>query len=106
MAWAEGTPVMRFVPMAGAESEVPLNTLRKVVFTPDSVVLIAAEDDARTPMYKYDYQAIVFAENSAQGMETIHGEEVEPNGEKFVRDGRLYIRRDEQVYDILGNKIK
>jgi len=104
--WAEGTPVMRFVPVAGTESEVPLNTLRKVVFTPDSVVLIAAEDGAQTPMYKYDYQAIVFGESSASGMVTVNDEQVEPNGEKFIRDGQLYIRHDEQVYNILGNKIK
>ena len=104
--WAEGTPVMRFVPVAGTESEVPLNTLRKVVFTPDSVVLIAAEDGAQTPMYKYDYQAIVFGESSASGMVTVNDEQIEPNGEKFIRDGQLYIRHDEQVYNILGNKIK
>ena len=38
-AWAEGIPVMRFVPVAGEESEVALNSLQKVVFTPDSTSL-------------------------------------------------------------------
>ena len=102
--WAEGAPVMRFVPVAGTESEVPLNTLRKVVFTPDSVVLIAAADGTATPMYKYDYRAIVFGESSPEGMVTVNGEPVAPNGEKFLQNGVLYIRRDEQVYDVMGRK--
>ena len=36
---AETIRVMRFVPVGGAKSEVAINSLQKVVFTPDSVVL-------------------------------------------------------------------
>jgi len=96
---------MRFVPVAGEESEVALNTLQKVVFTPDSVVLIAAKDGTQTPLYKYDYQAIVFTESSSH--EAIEQATERPlPGMKFIRDGQLFIRLDEQTYDILGNKIK
>ena len=102
---AETIRVMRFVPVAGAESEVALNSLRKVVFTPDSVVLIAAKDGAQTPMYKYDYQAILFAESTTP--EAIEQATMQqPQAVKFIRDGQLFIRLDEQVYNILGNKIQ
>ena len=103
---AETIRVMRFVPVAGEESEVVQNTLQKVVFTRDSVVLIAAKDGARTPMYKYDYQAIVFSESSTTGVVTVSGERLEVSGEKFIKDGQLYIRREGQVYTILGLRIK
>ena len=106
-AWAEGIPVMRFVPVAGEESEVVLNTLRKVVFTPDSVVLIAAKDGAQTPMYKYDYQAIVFSESTNLGIEGVQRtDRFSDSVLKFIKDGQLYIRLDDIIYDILGNKIK
>lgn len=102
---AETTRVMLFVPVAGSESEVALNSLRKVVFTPDSVVLIAAKDGAQTPMYKYDYQAIIFAESTTP--EAIEqATKQQPQAVKFIRDGQLFIRLDEQVYNILGNKIQ
>jgi len=104
---AEGTKVMRFVPMAGEESEVALNTLQKVVFTPDSVVLVAAQDGAQTPMYKYDYQAIVFGESSTPtGVEQVTGDGLPVTGEKFIKEGQIYIRYNGQIYDLLGVKIK
>ena len=97
---------MRFVPVAGEESEVALNTLRKVVFTPDSVVLIAAQDGAQTPMYKYDYQAIIFTESSSPEGLQVTGDGLPVSGEKFIQDGQLYIRHDNIIYNILGNKNK
>ena len=102
---AETIRVLRFVPVAGSESEVAQSSLQKVVFTRDSVVLIAATDEEATPMYKYDYRSIVFAESTPMG------EEPTPNpslkgGEKFIKDGQLFIRRDNIIYDIFGNKIK
>lgn len=103
---AETIRVLRFVPVAGAETEVAQNTLRKVVFTPDSVVLVAAKDGEATPMYKYDYQSILFAESSSEEGLPVTGYGVQVNGEKFIKDGQLFIRLDEQVYNILGNKIK
>ena len=103
---AETIRVLRFVPVAGAESEVAVDSLQKVVFTSDSVVLISATDGEATPMYKYDYQAVLFAESSGP-----EGVEPTPNPslkgwEKFMKDGQLFIRLDEQVYNIFGNKIK
>ena len=97
LAWAEGTPVMRFVPVAGDESEVALNTLQKVVFTQDSVVLIAAKDGAQTPMYKYNYQAIVFTESSSpERLDEVKSKELRVKSEKFIKDGQLYILTKER----------
>lgn len=101
---AETIRVMRFVPVAGAESEVAVNSLRKVVFTPDSVVLIAAKDGEAMPLYKYDYRSILFAESSSEAIE--QPTEHQPQAVKFIRDGQLFIRLDEHVYNLLGNKIQ
>ena len=103
---AETIRILRFVPITGAESEVAVDSLRKVVFTLDSAVLIAAKDGEATPMYKYDYRTIVFEERSIP-----EGVEPTPNlslkgWEKFIKDGQLFIRRDGQVYTIMGIKIK
>lgn len=102
---AETIRVMRFVPVAGSESEVALSSLQKMVFTRDSIVLISAEDGEATPMYKYDYQAILFDESGSTGVEPTPNPSIK-GWEKVIRDGQLFIRRDEQVYTILGNKIK
>ena len=102
---AETIRVLRFVPIAGSESEVAQNSLQKVVFTRDSVVLISALDGEATPMYKYDYQAILFDESGSTGVEPTPTPSLK-GWEKVIRDGQLFIRRDEQEYTILGNKIK
>ena len=104
---AETIRVLRFVPVAGEGSEVPQESLRKVVFTTDSVVLIFATTGEATPMYKYDYQSILFAESSSQDIEEVRSETVSTvRSEKFIKDGQLFIRLDEQVYNILGYKLK
>ena len=104
---ASAQKVMRFVPMAGEESEVALNTLQKVVFTPDSVVLVAAQDGAQTPMYKYDYRAIVLGESaSPTDVEQVTGDGLPVMGEKFIKDGQIYIRIDGEVFNLMGVKIK
>lgn len=102
---AETIRVLRFVPQSGAESEVELSSLQKVVFTQDSVLLVSALDGEATPVYKYDYRSILFAESSSP--ETAEPIAVQhPQTVKFIRNGQLYIRRDEQVFNIFGNKIK
>ena len=102
--YAETLRVMRFVPVAGEESEVELTSLRKVVFTQDSVVLVSAEG-AQTPMYKYDYHAIVFDESgSQQSIDTVPA--FQPQAFKFIHNGQLLIRLDGQVYSIMGLKIR
>ena len=104
---AQTTRVLRFEQVAGSESEVVQSSLQKVVFTRDSVVLIAAADGAATPMYKYDYKAIVFAESSPTEIEEVGSETVSTvSSEKFLRNGQLFIRLDGQVYNIMGLKIK
>jgi len=104
---AQTVRVLRFVPVSGAESEVTQSSLQKVVFTRNSVVLIAAKDGAATPMYKYDYESILFEESSPTELEEVGSETVNTvRSEKFLHDGQLFIRLDGQVYNILGNKIQ
>ena len=104
---AQTTRVLRFVPVSGSETEVAQNTLRKVIFTPDSIVLIAASDGEATPMYKYDYRSILFTESGSEGMEEVGSETVSTvRSEKFIKNGQLYIRLDGHVYTIMGLKIK
>ena len=102
---AQTIRVMRFVPVSGEQSEVALESLQKVVFTPDSVVLISAASGEATPMYKYDYQSILFTESGSEGLQ-VTSEGLPEKAEKFIRDGQLFIRLDEHVYNIFGNKIK
>ena len=104
--YAETIRVMRFVPVAGAESEVALNSLQKVVFTRDSVVLISALDGEPTPMYKYDYRSVLFAESSSSDGVTVSGERLEVSGEKFIKDGQLFIMYKGTMYDARGRMMK
>jgi hypothetical protein len=103
---AETVRVMRFVPVTGEESEVALESLQKVVFTHDSVVLISATDGEATPMYKYDYQAIVFGESTSPAGLQLTGDRLQERGEKFIKDGQLFIRLDERVYNAFGVMIE
>ena len=105
---AETVRVLRFVPVAGSESEVTQSSLQRVVFTRDSVVLIDAKDGAATPLYKYDYRSILFAESSTPTeVEEVGSETVSSmRSEKFIKDGQLFIRLDGQVYTIFGLKIE
>ena len=41
-----------------------------------------------------------------QGIEEINTNGEKAKGEKFLQDGRLFIRCGEQVFDIMGNKVK
>lgn len=45
----------------------------------------------------------IFLRKGAQGLESAESNRI--RGEKFLKDGQLYIRYGEQVYDVLGNKI-
>lgn len=94
------------------------------LFTRDSVVLIAAKDGEATPMYKYDYRAIVFGESASEGVQVrFMGQNADLSqpawpirhklrmtgykrrGEKFIKDGQLYIRRGGRIYNIFGLEI-
>ena len=103
---AETIRVMRFVPIDGAESEVAVNSLQKVVFTRDSVVLISALDGEAEPVYKYDYRSIRFDESRLPTEVQAAGEEQPMRGEKFIRDGQLLIRLDNRVYTIWGMRVR
>ena len=100
--YAETIRVLRFVPVAGAESKVALSSLQKVVFTPDSFVLIAAKDGEATPMYKFDYQSILFDESGTPEGLQVTGDRLPVSGEKFIKDGQLYIKYEGRMYDVLG----
>ncbi len=41
-----------------------------------------------------------------QGFENVSSETNVRNGEKFIRDGRIYIRIDGKTYDVLGQEVK
>lgn len=41
-----------------------------------------------------------------QGVEEVTDNGLQVTGEKFMKDGQLYIRCGEQVYDIMGNRVK
>ena len=41
-----------------------------------------------------------------QGVEEVTDNGIQLKGEKFIKDGQLYIRCGEQVYDIMGNRVK
>ena len=104
---AETIRVLRFVPVAGTETEVEQNTLQKVVFTRDSVILISASDGETTPMYKYDYRSILFAESSTPTeVNEVKSEELRVKSEKFIKDGQLYIMHEGQMYDVQGRRVK
>ena len=47
--------------------------------------------------------AMYYTGNGPQGIESAAGEKA--RGEKFMQDGRLFIRCGEQVYDMMGNRV-
>ena len=102
---AETIRVLRFVPVAGEQTEVAQNSLRKVVFTRESVVLISAADGEATPMYKYDYQSILFAESTTPEGLRVTGDRLPERAEKFIKDGQLYIMYKGQMYNVQGRRV-
>jgi hypothetical protein len=42
----------------------------------------------------------------AQGIEGVTGNGLRVTGEKFMQDGKLFIRHGDNVYDVTGNKIQ
>ena len=98
------TKVIRLVPTSGEEKEFPVNTLQKVVFTADSIVIYTA-GSGTMPLYRNDYCSLLFAE--LQPTETNPEKTQEtPQGTKFIKDGQLYIRIDDKIYSITGTKIQ
>ena len=104
---AETVRVMRFVAVDGAEQEVAMGSLQKVVFTADSMLLISAKGEETTPMYKYDYRSILFTESgSEEGIEGVQSTDRSADRvQKYIKDGYLYILLDGHVYNILGGKV-
>jgi hypothetical protein len=41
-----------------------------------------------------------------QGVEQVKSQKAELKGEKFIKDGQLFIRCGEQVYDAMGRLVK
>ena len=56
-----------------------------------------------TQAIKESKVAMYYTGNGPQGIETVNGERV--SGEKFMKDGQLYIRCGEQVFDVLGREV-
>ena len=48
----------------------------------------------------------IFFKASGQGIEEVTGDGLRVKGEKFMKDGQLYIRVNDEVYTILGDKIQ
>ena len=82
--------------------------------TPDGFTLVKKGDAS-----KYEYYGIYIKMNTTRGdkdknrqpiPEPQGVEEVkdngQPKGEKFLQDGQLFIRCGEQVFDIMGHKVK
>ena len=47
----------------------------------------------------------LFIKKGAQGIDEVKGGKGKVKGEKFMQDGKLFIRHGDNVYDILGNRI-
>lgn len=48
----------------------------------------------------------IFMADNPQGMEEVQGDGMQAKGNKFIRDGRLCIRKGEKTYDTTGKEIK
>jgi hypothetical protein len=51
-------------------------------------------------------QYSVYIAMNPQGIDDVESQEPRVKSEKFLEDGKLYIRRGEHVYDVLGRTIK
>lgn len=47
-----------------------------------------------------------FSKKTATGIETVSGERLEASGQKFLRDGQIYILRDGKMYNVMGAEVK
>ena len=45
-------------------------------------------------------------EDLTQDIQQVNGQQQALKGEKFIKDGQLFIRCGEQVYDIMGKPVK
>ena len=105
--YASAAEVVRLIPMAGAAQDVPVASLQKIVFTADSIVFVPANagqvnEDVPRAVYKYDYRTMLFVATEPMDVENTGVSEV-GKSVKFIQNGRLYIRRDNRIYDVLGN---
>lgn len=110
--YASAVEVVRLIPMAGAAQDVPVASLQKIVFTADSIVFVPANagqvnagqanEDVPRAVYKYDYRTMLFVATEPMDVENTGVSEV-GKSVKFIQNGRLYIRRDNRIYDVLGN---
>lgn len=113
---ASAEEVVRLIPLAGTAQDVPVASLQKIVFTTDSIVFVRKASNSLQPsvlspqasnpeppdaVYKYDYSAMLFVPAEPQSIESTIVPE-QSRSTKFIRDGRLYIRHDNTIYDVLG----
>ena len=100
---ASAEEVVRLIPLAGTAQDVPVASLRKIVFTADSIVFVPKEPNSlqKSAVYKYDYSAMLFVATEPKDIESV-GVSEPCESVKFIQDGRLYIRRDDKIYDVFG----
>lgn len=100
---ASAEEVVRLIPLAGTAQDVPVASLQKIVFTTDSIVFVRKASNPEPPdaVYKYDYSAMLFVPAEPQSIESTIVPE-QSRSTKFILDGRLYIRHDNTIYDVLG----
>ena len=100
---ASAEEVVRLIPLAGTAQDVPVASLRKIVFTADSIVFVPKEPNSlqKSAVYKYDYSAMLFVATEPTDIERV-GVSEPCESVKFIQDGRLYIRRDDKIYDVFG----
>ena len=107
---ASAEEVVRLIPLAGTAQDVPVASLRKIVFTADSIVFVPATPNSlqksdvrsqKSAVYKYDYSAMLFVATEPTDIERV-GVSEPCESVKFIQDGRLYIRRDDKIYDVFG----
>lgn len=94
--------VLRLVPNDGTAQDIPVETLRKVVFTADSMVLIASEGEVQASYYKYDYAAMLFAESEPSTIGQQPESTDQPKAVKFLQNGQFYIRLGDKTFDFTG----
>lgn len=97
--------VLRLVPNAGTAQDIPMTSLSKVVFTGDSIIMVYAGSEEQTPYYKYDYTAMLFSNNEPSD-EAVIEVAIPKEAFKFLKNGQLYIRLGDKIFDSTGRCVQ
>ena len=97
--------VLRLVPNAGKAQDIPVISLSKVVFTGDSIILVASDTKEQTPYYKYDYTAMLFTEPETSAVEQTTTTN-QTKAVKFIHNNQLFIRLGDKIFDSTGRLVQ